>query len=363
MMYAGTNGATFTVGATPYTVPANTTVPTSGLVASGTSVTVAATSYSNTPASTWTYYAMPASGQYGSMVYNSVLNLWVTANYNSTTGYTSSGAPNSFTSMTLSASNWFTVPIVYNSSGLMVAMNNSGTGAFMYSSNGTTWTSGTVSPAFQMESAACSSGTFSVVGSGSTGAYSTSGTSFSSMTMPYSTVWYNVKYNGTTFLALDSSTHTAYSTNGYTWSAGGSWQYSTPVYGLAYGNSTWVAIPYTSSSFQYAYTTNVANPWTAATFPTTSNYPFNVAYGNGYFVMTPTSGANGCYSTTGTTWTLFSYNSTYGSSNSSIVVYGNNYFHVNTGASGTSSTQYIQTGTFYITPVTYTIIAGPTTIH
>ena len=170
------NPATITVGGTAYSVPANTVVATTAAVGSGASATVA-------------------------------------ANYAQT-------APATFTSSTMpSSSSWYAVTY---GNGYFVAVQQSGTTAGAYSTNGTTWTASTMPSASYWLGVTYGNGYFVAVASGTTaGAYSTNGTTWTASTMPSASSWTAVTYGNGYFVAVQNSgtTASAYSANGTTWTA------------------------------------------------------------------------------------------------------------------------------------------------
>ena len=152
-------------------------------------------------------------------------------------------------------------------------------------------------------------GKFVAVGAGSKCAYSTDGVTWTQGTMPNAQTWRSVCYGNGKFVAIGFSEDTtsnsnvfAYSTDGINWTEGTmpSEQYWISV---CYGNGKFVAVAYSSNVF--AYSTDGIN-WTLDTLPIMLSWN-SVCYGNGKFVAVAlNSNVNSnvyAYSTDGITWT------------------------------------------------------------
>jgi hypothetical protein len=167
--------------------------------------------------------------------------------------------------------------------GNWVAVNDSG--SYAYSSNGTTWTTGTL-PSWNsnfMNVSLCNSGPGGTLilnlmrfdGTPTNAAYSTTnGVTWTSRTMPSTADdWSTTKWSfgGGRFgarkstSAFNTSLGIAFSTDGATWSAG-----TTPPSGTGqpvFGAGGWFIVDF-NNSFQYYTNTNLSGTWTARSVPT-----------------------------------------------------------------------------------------------
>jgi hypothetical protein len=96
-------------------------------------------------------------------------------------------------------------------------------GSLLLSTDGTTWTTGTM-PALgditniTYNSVAFGNGNFVAVGTSGTSAYSTDGTTWTSVTMPSYGSWTGITYTDNKFIAISTDTSdAATSTDGSTW--------------------------------------------------------------------------------------------------------------------------------------------------
>jgi len=347
MLYAGTNGATFTVGQNAYTynVPANSTVSTSTLIASGSNVTVQ-TSYTGTISTGFSSSTLPSSSAWSGVTYGN--GYYVAVASGTTAGaYSTNGT--SWTASTMPSSrNWDSVTY---GNGYFVAV-ASGTTTGAYSTNGTTWTASTMPSSLYWTGVTYGNGTFVAVASGyTTGAYSTNGTSWTASTMPSNAAWTSIAYGNGTFVAVAGgpSTSGAYSTNGTTWTActlaqSGSWD------SVTWGNGIFVAV---ASQGYNTYSINGIN-WNNGNI--NSSYSWNcVTYGGGNFVAVSSNG-NVAYSVDGNIWT----SSTATNANFTAITWGNGYFVTVANGPSTVANYFKQTAAH---PVTYTVLQGPTSVY
>ena len=182
---------------------------------------------------------------------------------------------------------------------------------FAYSTDGITWTQGTM-PSKQSWNSVCYGNDKFVAVAQSTGdlskvfAYSTDGITWTQGTMPSAQNWNSVCYGNGKFVAIVNSTNVfAYSTNGINWTQG-TMPSSQSWYSVCYGNDKFVAVSRgttTNGSNIFAYSTDGIN-WTQGTLPS-SNYWGYICYGNGKFVVITTSVPrnNVAYSVDGINWT------------------------------------------------------------
>ena len=113
-------------------------------------------------------------------------------------------------------------------------------------------------------------------------AYSTDGITWTEGTMPSTQSWTSVCYGNGKFVAVSNNSDVfAYSTDGITWTEGtlpssNEWGY------ICYGSSTFVVITNTLQRNIFAYSTDGIN-WTQGTMPSSQHWS-SVCYGNGKFV-------------------------------------------------------------------------------
>jgi photosystem II stability/assembly factor-like uncharacterized protein len=126
----------------------------------------------------------------------------------------------------------------------------------------------------------------------------------------------------------------AYSTDGINWTtveAGGFPNYQDRIWGIAYGNSTFVAV---GNSGKAAYSTDNGRTWTATENTTFGDKDINgIAYGNDKFVAVGNSGKAAYSTDNGATWTAIA-DTTFGSTSTiNGIAYGGGRF-VAVGADG-----------------------------
>jgi hypothetical protein len=244
-------------------------------------------------------------------------------------------------------------------------------GTIQYSSNGITWTS---AGSFFVEYVTFGNGLFVAVGFATVGVTPTSfihtspdGVTWTSRT-PSEAMWFqNISYGNGLFVAVARSgtNRIMTSPDGITWTSRTT-SVNPTFSGVAYGNGIWVAVSdgspggttftsYDGLNWDERATSFVGRSvyfanglfvtggqwsqdgitWTAATNPFN---PFQITYGNGYFVGVISSGTNRIYySTTGKTWT-----STPAASVATFesVAFGNNRF-VMGATTGTNLINYV----------------------
>jgi photosystem II stability/assembly factor-like uncharacterized protein len=163
------------------------------------------------------------------------------------------------------------------------------------------------------------------------------------MPIPYGSVWtqrtssfdtsiiYGVAYGNSMFVAVGASGKLAISTDGITWTQQTSSFGTSIIYGVAYGNNMFVAV---GNGGKLATSTN-GTTWTQRTSSFGTTIINSVAYvNNNMFVAVGASGKLAT-STNGTTWTQ--HTSSFGTTNIRGVAYGNNMF-VAVGDSGKLAT-------------------------
>ena len=144
------------------------------------------------------------------------------------------------------------------------------------------WTQGTMPSSSQSWTSVCyGNGKFVVISSNSNiFAYSTDGITWTQGTMPSTQPWCQVCYGNDKFIdVVYGSNVFAYSTNGINWTQG-TMPSSQSWTSVCYGNGKFVAIAYYSNVF--AYSTDGIN-WIAGNMSDSSKW-YSVCYGNGKFV-------------------------------------------------------------------------------
>lgn len=202
-----------------------------------------------------------------------------TTNYNieprvtfSSPGFTSSGetlpANRQWTSIASSAERMVAVALDSN--------------ATAYSSDGQTWSAGTITATALWTKIKYVGGVFMAFASGGQAARSANGITWTAMTMPTTAEWRDVTYGEGKWVAVATGgTVAATSTDGVTWSSatlpeGAEWN------AVEYGRGKFVAVALSDSSTgtAVAYSDN-GTSWTATTIPQGA---ISLAYGNGRFV-------------------------------------------------------------------------------
>ena len=175
--------------------------------------------------------------------------------------------------------------------------------AYVYSSDGITWTQGTMPSAKYWKSVCYGNDKFVAVAYDSNiFAYSSDGINWTQGTMPSDTLWKSICYGNGKYIAVSWAYKVfAYSIDGINWTQGTmpssqKWEY------VCYGNGKFVAIvggPTGSNIFAYS-TDGIT--WTQGTLPVTDDWE-NVYYCNDKFVAFIRSSNIFAYSADGITWT------------------------------------------------------------
>ena len=170
-----------------------------------------------------------------------------------------------------------------------------------YSTDGISWTEGTMPSSQRWQSVCYGNGKFVAVSGSNTNlsnimAYSTDGISWTEGNMPSSQSWHSVCYGNGKFVAVaDNPNVMAYSTDGISWTQG-----KMPSVGwssVCYGNGKYVAVAYNFATMAYS-TDGIS--WTEGYIPDSGWQ--SVCYGNDKFVAVGTSKIM-AYSTDGISWT------------------------------------------------------------
>ena len=167
-----------------------------------------------------------------------------------------------------------------------------------YTTNGTTWTTGTL-PGLNNWSVGFGNGFFVATGqSGVQSAHSTNGTTWGAATLPASGNWTKPVYGAGLFITARAfGSNLAYSTNGAGWTSTSVASTSGGWWAAAFG-TRFVLIQQTGT--QYATSENGIN-WTIRTLPVNAS-PRAVSFGNSVYVIT-TLDNRYVTSTDGITWT------------------------------------------------------------
>lgn len=182
------------------------------------------------------------------------------------------------------------------------------TTTYFYSSNGSTWSSGTM-PTSAVWNVAAANGTRVVaLNTAGTGAYTDNGTTWTTFTWAAgSDTTESLIWDGTYFLAPNNnstaSNTLAYSTTGASWSRVAISTNSQA--NIAYdGSSRYIATRPISTSTGYTCTSNPTGGtgnWSSVTFPSSARW--NAVYGNSIWVLNASGQTAYATSTNGTTWT------------------------------------------------------------
>lgn len=183
---------------------------------------------------------------------------------------------------------------------------------YIYSTNGTTWSNGTLPASLQWARAAFN-GTTLIVVPGAVGqattayAYTTNGTTWTAGTLPSSTQSFDCFWDGANFVVTNRNSSVStyhYSANGISgWT---SVDAGPSLASMAYdGSSRYIAIDDGSTATARTSTTGISpGTWSNLTLPSATNWS-KVVYGGGFWVIIGING-NFITSTNGTTWTAFS---------------------------------------------------------
>lgn len=240
------------------------------------------------------------------------------------------------------ASGWRSVAY---GNGKFVAVADSSTSRVMYSSDGISWSTGTmpqIQEGLQWQDVTFGNGKFVAVAISSTQdsvIYSTDGINWTAAEPAAYVDWRAVGYGNGRFVALqDSGGGLMYSGDGVTWTLGavtlaGDWT------SIAYGGGKFVAVGKGKNFTQVIYSTDGLS-WTGGT-PAEANYWFSVAYGSGKYVAVSSDGTNQVmYSTDGASWTSATATSNI---QWKAVVYGGGQF-VAVATNGTNQVMYSADG-------------------
>jgi hypothetical protein len=194
------------------------------------------------------------------------------------------------------------------------------------STDGITWTLGTLPEYSSWNSVTYGNNTFVAIGSPGSVASSTDGATWTLRTLPNTNIsWQGVTFGNNIFAAITyNSTTAASSTDGITWTLRTlpllrSWK------SVTYGNGTFVAVAYMQTS---AASSTDGIEWTLRTLPDEARWN-SVTYGNGTFAAITYNSTTAASSTDGITWTLRTLPAnaawksvTYGNGTFVAVVYG-----------------------------------------
>lgn len=209
--------------------------------------------------------------------------------------------------------------------------NNDGvtTTGYAYSTDGTTWSLGTL-PSARDWGKAATNGTRIVVTctDNTTFAYSDNGTTWTSVSVL--TTINDILWDGTRFLAVGSPSgnNLAHSTDGASWSA---IDIGSGFYGIGFdGISRYLAgsINSTSTARRNTSDPTSAGSWSDQTMPSTGVW-ISFIYGNGTWLANRADSATYATSTNGTTWTSRTLPGTFGNNdNSSRPLFFDDYFWI-----------------------------------
>ncbi len=198
-----------------------------------------------------------------------------------------------------SSKNWQSV-CYGNDKFVAIAYNSN---VFAYSTDGITWTQGTMPITYYWYSVCYGNGKYVAIANNyNVFAYSTDGITWTRGTMPSNKEWSSVCYGNDKFVAISGEANVsnifAYSTDGITWTQGTmpSEQHWTS---LCYGNDKFVAIAYNSNVFAYS---SDGITWTQGTMPSSQRWS-TVCYGNNKFVAIVYNSNIFAYSSDGINWT------------------------------------------------------------
>ena len=246
-----------------------------------------------TPDEGWKETTLPASRDWGSVVYADGKYV-ATANNSDKGAYSTDGI--NWTEMSMPASRkWCCV--TYGNGKFVAIADQTDKGA--YSADGITWTEMSMPASRGWRTITYGNGKFVAMEIGSDkGAYSTDGITWTEFTLPATRNWINVTYGDGKFVAMAYNQYGAYSTDGINWV-----EMTLPVNtywaAVTYGNGKFVAVASNSSSG--AYSVDGIN-WTETTLPASAVWG-GVTYGNGKFVTVAFNSDKSAYSTDGINWT------------------------------------------------------------
>lgn len=182
------------------------------------------------------------------------------------------------------------------------------TTTYFYSTNGTSWSSGTMPTSAKWNVCATNGTRVVVLNTGGSGAYTDNGTTWTTFTWAAgSDVSKRLIWDGTRFLAPNSGTSTdalAYSTNGATWSRTAIATNTMMSIGWD-GSTRYIATRPISTSTAYTTTSSPvggAGNWTTITLPSSAIWSV-ITYAAGIWVVAVPGSTSYATSTNGTTWT------------------------------------------------------------
>ena len=171
---------------------------------------------------------------------------------------------------------------------------------YAYSSDGITWTNGTISSTTRNWYDVCYCGNKFILICNYSNYYAVSltGTSWTENTLPSSKSWFRIAYGNGNIVITSTGSDYLYSSDGSTWTAG-TLSGASGQCAICYGNGKFVIVQHSSTKAWYSTT---GSSWTSATLPTAINW-YNVCYGNGKFIAIGYSTQTAAYSSDGITWT------------------------------------------------------------
>lgn len=210
--------------------------------------------------------------------------------------------------------------------------NNAQTTSYRYSTNGTSWTNGTLPLSRKWGKAATNGSRVVVVATDvDSSAYTDNGTTWTSTSMPGASGFSDILWDGTRFLAVSVDTgsgNLSYSTDGATWTG---IDIGSGFYGIGFNGATrYIAGPIASTSTARTTTSDptVAGNWGNLTMPSTGTW-ISFIYGNGTWLANRADATSYATSTNGTTWTSRTLPGTFGNNdNSSRPLFFDGYFWI-----------------------------------
>lgn len=263
---------------------------------------------------TWTAITLPVAKTWNALAYGNGRYIAIGAFGTDAMIYSTDGI-----NWTQGTSPTSTIYTLSYGNGNFLAISNTGTP--YTSTNGVVWTQRTfhttISIGSTYNNARFANGKFIVLdnNNSTTASVSTDGITWSAGTMPVAGYWSSLTYGNGKYVAIaQSETKAAYSTDGFSWTLS-TLPSSRNWYDIAYGNGRFVAMGKYSS--EIAVSTDGIT-WTAYTIQQYSSFQ-NITFGNGKFVISSTSSQDMPSSTDGITWT---FNTNTASSFNGAMVYG-----------------------------------------
>lgn len=209
---------------------------------------------------------------------------------------------------------------------------DSATATYSYSTDGSSWTSGTL-PASSTTWRFIAGSDKLLAVSQNTAAYSTNGTTWTATnTLPSTGLTLTGGlWDGTRFLVTTTNT----TSNGlWFWTGSGEWDnidVGNGGYDIAYdGTSRYVVVSATSTATHRTCTSNPTSSgnWSDITFPSSASWP-SVTYGNGIWVAIRSGSSSYATSTNGTTWTARTFAATPTGTSQKIVFATGKFYYIN----------------------------------